>query len=187
MATTLQELVDKAVEQAGRGLENSTVLDMEGTAESLLPQVFKAVAVEFSGDERRRSLPRLVKTVTFTNGSGTLSSDVLTELKFDSSLYDSSDVTKVYSLVPEWDDFIRVYDTRIGYYWIRGLAILAIEPGETYAEGAGISASRKLIIGCTPAVPATASAAIDASDEFVLRALDLLVERLSDHAAAQAA
>lgn len=165
---TLQEFIDRAAEQFG------SPLNVEVVVESMLPQVFQETALRLPGSVRKKT-----KTVTFTNGAATLSADVLTTEAHDSYLYDPDDSTKEYSLVPEFADFTRVYDDRIGYYCITaGLAIMVIEPGEVYDDGAGISDTRSLNIPCVPEIPATAATAIDAPNEFVNAALDALVERL---------
>lgn len=174
---TLQELIDRAQEQAGLGAIQG--FDAGAVAESLLGEVFEGVARALAGDGRSASLPRLTKTVTFANGAATVSSDVLTRCRFDSSLYDPDDTTKVYSLVPEWDDFTQVYDTRLGYYTFRGgTALYVIEPGEGYEDGEGLDGDLRLTIPCVPAVPAAASTAIDAPQEFVTEVLAALTERL---------
>lgn len=97
----------------------------------------------------------------------------------DAVLYDTADPTKFYSFIPEWDDFIRIYDTRMGYFTIRGgAAIYVIEPGDAYVDGTGLTGSLNFVISGIPAIPATASAAIVAPAEFTTIALDMLVERL---------
>lgn len=176
MSVTLQEFIDKAVEQAALGVDSQTI-DLEGVAESLLPQVFEEVTRRFS--DAGKTLPRLTKTLSFTNGLATLSSDVLTSVMSNAVLYDPSDSTSIYSLVPYWDDFIQVYDTRLGYFTIRGGAsIYVIQPGDEYEDGAGLTGDLKLVVPGVPALPSAASTTIDASTEFTNAALDLLVERL---------
>lgn len=175
---TLGELIDKAVIQAKIGLDPQSVSTRnELAANSLLPQVFHDAAANFSNSGR--SLPRLTKTLTFTNGAATLSSDVLTGSFDAADLYDPSNPSKIYSFVPAWEDFIRVYDTRVGYFTIRGgTSVYVIEPGSRYSDGAGITGTRTLVVAGVPAVPTSASSTIDAPAEFTLAALDLLVERL---------
>lgn len=179
MSFTLQEFLDKGVDQATLGLQpqDSAALDAEGVAESLVQQVFYDAAQEFAREGK--TLPKSTKTLTFVNGTATLTGDVLTGSIDDSVLYDAADPTKLYALVPHWEDFINTYDTRLGYYTVRGgTAMYVIEPGSTYVEADGLDGDLKLVVAGVPAVPATASTTIDAPDEFVVRALDLLVERL---------
>lgn len=175
---TYQEIIDKAVLQSRIGLDPQAVSTRnELVANSLLSQVFQDVALGYAGNIR--SLPRLTKTLTFTNGVATLSSDVLTGSMADAALYDPDDPTKEYAFIPEWDDFIRVYDDRIGYFTIKGgSSIVVIEPGSLYEDGDGLDGDLVLVVSGVPAVPTSASATIDASAEFVNAALNLLVERL---------
>lgn len=175
---TLQEFIDKAVVQAKIGADaQSVVTRNELAALSMLSQVFQDVTLGYAGDIR--SLPRLAKTLTFTNGVAALSSDVLTGSMADATLYDPDDPTKEYAFVPEWDDFIRVYDTRIGHFTVRNnTSVYVIEPGATYDDGDGLDDTLTLVVSGVPAIPATASTAIDAPAEFLNAALNLLVERL---------
>lgn len=171
----LQELIDKATLQAGIPDPQGSATRIEIVANSLLGQVFEEAAKGLSYG----SLPRLTKTISFVNGTATLTTDVLTGLLSDSDLYDPADPTKIYSYVPAWEDFIRVYDTRIGYFTIRGgTSIYVIEPGSTYVDASGISGDRTLVVAGVPAIPALATSVISAPAEFTNRALDVLVERL---------
>jgi hypothetical protein len=178
---TLQELIDKATLQAGLDAQGSPART-ELVANSLLGQVFHDVAKGY--DDAGSVLPQLTKTLTFANGAATLTSDVLTGDMFDSVLYDPADTDKDYSLVPEWNDFMKVYDPRIGYYTFSSDSINAIEPGDVYVDGSGTSGTRKLVIACVPTIPALATSAIVAPAEFTNRALDMLVERLRGKVAA---
>lgn len=175
---TYQEMIDKAVLQSRIGLDpQSYSTRNELVANSLLSQVFQDVTLGYAGNIR--SLPRLTKTLTFTNGAATLTGDVLTGSLMDSVLYDPNDPTKEYSFIPEWDDFIRVYDDRVGYFTVRGdTNIYVIEPGDQYEEADGLDGDLKLVVSGIPAIPTTASATIVAPAEFVNKALDLLVARL---------
>jgi hypothetical protein len=171
---TVQEMIDRATVQAWPD-PNGAPARAGLVANSLLPQVFEDATKGLSSG----SLPRLAKALTFTNGVATLSSDVLTGYMGDAVLYDPDDSTKEYSYVGSWEDFIRVYDTRIGYFTIRGgTAVYVIEPGETYAEGDGLDGDLTLVVVGVPAVPASAGSAISAGNEFTNRALEILVERL---------
>lgn len=169
---TYQELIDRSTVQAG--LQGPSP-HLELMANSLLGQVFQDAAKRLTGT----ALPKLTKTVTFTNGAATITDDVLIGSLTDSVLYDPADPTKIYAFVPEWDDFIRVYDTRIGHFTDRGgTNIYVIEPGDDYDDGVGLTGDLKLVVAGVPAVPATAAATIVAPQEFVNLALDLLAERL---------
>jgi hypothetical protein len=169
-------MVDRAVTQAKL---TSPLLGgaLEVAANACLAQVFRETALGFTA--AGRSLPRLTKTLTFTNGAATLSDDVLTGSFADADLYDADDPQKIYAFVPAWEDFIRVYDTRVGYFTVRGgHSVYVIEPGSTYTDGDGIDDTRTLVVPAIPVVPSAAGTSIDAPYEFQVAALDLLVERL---------
>jgi hypothetical protein len=171
-------LIDKSVLQAKTGLDPQSVpTRFELVANSLLGQVFHDVADRLANESK--TLPRLTKTLSFTDGVATLSSDVLTAFTSDAVLYNPSDPSEVYTFVPAWEDFVRVYDTRIGYFTLRGgTSIYVIEPDSEYEDGEGLTGTLKLVISGVPAVPTTAAATIDAPAEFTLAAVDMLAERL---------
>jgi hypothetical protein len=66
-----------------------------------LQEALQKLARDTAADPTTRALLRKTKTVTFTNGSATLSDDVLVEYARDSSLVDvtsTATVNKKYSL-----------------------------------------------------------------------------------------
>lgn len=172
---TLQEIVDLAVEQARAELDPNIPFDVEMTAESLLPTVFHQVGREVARDENTRSILKRVKTVSFTDGEGALDDDALTEYKWDSTLYDSDDPTKEYALIPEWHDFVRGNDIRLGYYCIKaGTTIAVIEPNEIHNPASGITGERELVIPCAPEIPASATDEVDVPEEVAGRIVETL-------------
>jgi hypothetical protein len=168
---TYQAMIEAALSQACAGTDPLTnpISDTSWIAEDFVSSIFQQVGAECAKDEHKRSLLRRVKTVTFINGAATLTSDVLTEYKEDSTLYDASDMTKEYSLVREWGDFIQ---PRIGWmlwqgiYSMNGVTISVVEPNANYDPTAGVSADRILVIPCVPTVPASASTVVDVPSEI---------------------
>jgi hypothetical protein len=65
MSISLQQLIDESILQAKRGLDPNFVIDPL-VAESLLPTVFQQVGIDCAKDERKRSLLRREKTITFS-------------------------------------------------------------------------------------------------------------------------
>jgi hypothetical protein len=177
MSITLQQLIDESILQAKRGLDPNVSIDPL-VAESLLPTVFQQVGIDCAKDERKRSLLRREKTITFSNGTGTVSSDVLTQYKTGSLLYDPDDLDIEYSLCREWLDFIRSTDNRDGRYSFNGDTIGILEPGEVYDPTSGTSADRMLVIPCAPEIPASAATAIDIVDEIASDLIAGLAESL---------
>jgi hypothetical protein len=180
MAVTLQQLIDKAVSIASRGTDPSTspALSAEMVTEDLVSTVFNQVSQKMAGDPTRRSLLRRIKSISFSSGSGVVTEDVLTQYFNESMLYNTSDLTARYSLVPQWESFIRSSDTRLGYYCVNESAIAIIEPGATYSASTGLTGTRSLIVPCVVAVPATASTTISARDEVVDELLTGLADAL---------
>lgn len=175
MTITLQEMIDRAAQIALAGTDPtlSPVLDVEMTAEALLPHVFAAVEMECAASPRRRSFLRKSKTVAVSNGAGALADDVLTKYLSDAVLSDPADRTKLYAWVPEWIDFVRPKDRRLGYYSVNGQTLAMIEPGATYDAAAGFTGDVELVIPCGLTLPTLATDPVvihpELADDIVLR------------------
>lgn len=168
---TYQQMIDMALSQACAGTDPLTnpISDMAWIGEDFVASVFQQVGAMCAKDEHKRSLLRRSKTVTFANGSATLTSDVLTEYKEDANLYDGSDLTKEYSLVREWGDFIQPRSDWMlwqGIFSMNGVAISVVEPNANYDPATGISSDRVLVVPCVPVIPASASSAVDVPSEI---------------------
>lgn len=171
---TVKELIERACEIANVGIDPAKSPDLESLAEPLISPVFNALAQDCAGDERRRLLTRLTKTVAFTNGAGSLSSDVLTTCLDDSVLTDDADLTAGYSYVREWDDFINTFDQRLGYYTVNQSTITVVQPNNSYVIGSGLTGNLSLLTPCVWAIPTDLVTNISIRDEL----LDDLVNRL---------
>lgn len=179
---TFVEMINLALFQASRGLtpaQADLLMDADAIAESLVPQVFQEVGQACASDPRKRSLLRRTKTVSFTNGAGTLTSDVLTQCADDSYLYDPSDPTIIYSHVREFADFVGYLDTRLNYYNIEsGVTIRVIEDGDEYDSLAGATKSLSYSTPCVPAIPTSATANVDVADEIASDLVSALAEAI---------
>lgn len=154
---TKRELIQKSVEIANRGLDPnaSPIIDAESLAEPLLESVFTSLAEEYAAKGKFRPLPRKTKTVTFSNGTATLDTDVLLSCLEDSTLTDPDDSSKMYSYVPNWHDFINAPDNRIGLYTSTTAGTMVVtEPDEAYVSGSGLGDDRILTTICVWAIPA---------------------------------
>lgn len=179
-----QEFIHRAVEQAQRGLDpnRSKLMDAEGLAQIMAPQVFAEIGNRAARDEKLRSILMSPFTVSFTNGLATLGDTVLTAYLCESTLIDTADLTKRYSFIPNWGDFVRPrssIDQRLGWFALQGGTSLAVvEPSASYAVGAGITASRNLTAPRIPAVPATAATELDAPSEIEDDSINALAEMI---------
>lgn len=178
MAITLQQLIDQAISIANRGVDQSTApaLSAEMVAEDLLSTVFQQVGQTVAKDPARRSLLRRTVVITFASGTATLDGTAFSEYLSESTLYDPADLTKQYSWVSQFENFIRKSDRRIGFYSVNESTINVIEPNATYAVATGLSGSRNLVIPCSPAVPTVATDPVIIRDELI----DDLVMGLAD-------
>lgn len=169
MSISLQQFIDQAVSIANRGVDSSLApaLSAEMIAEDLLSTIFNQVSQTIARDPARRSLLRRTVDVTFTNGTATLAENALSEYLNESMLYDSADLTKQYSWVSQFENFIRKSDRRIGFYSVNESTINIVEPNAEYAVTTGLTGSRKLVIPCTLIVPTVATDPIVMRDELI--------------------
>jgi len=188
---TYEELIYRMVSQAQRGSEvaERANLDAKAIAEAMIPAIFQAVAEAAAGNNRKRPLLRRTKTVAFTNGSATIPNDVLTNYLCDATLIDSSTLTKRYSWVNDYGEFIRTMDARLGSFNSPIESTLAIrEPGVAYAVGSGLTGSRLLTVPCVPEIPILATDPVDVADviasDLVSVGAEMLRGRLAEEAAA---
>ena len=159
---TYQQMIEMALSQACAGTDPLTnpISDTSWIGEDFVSSIFQKVGAECAKDERKRALLRKPKTITFVNGQATVTDDVLTEYKEDSTLYDPTDTTKEYSLVREWGDFIQPREGWMlwqGTFSLNGSTMAVVEPNENFNPSTGISEDRTWVIPCVPVIPALAS------------------------------
>ena len=165
-----QELIDRAITEAKRGLAPSVAAafdEAEDIAEVLVPTVFAEFSAECARDEHRRTLLATTQDLTVTLGSATLPSDVLTEYFHEATLRDPSDLTKSYSFVP-FNEFISgQLDQRLGYFTVElGRTFRMIEAGASFNESGGYTGTPKLTAPSAIPVPALAGATVNVVDEI---------------------
>lgn len=175
MAITWSRMIYTIVSQAQRGTQSAqwNQLDTQGIAETLMPTVFQRIGEMAAGDERKRSLLKRTVSLSFTNGSATLPDYVLTQYMEDATYTDNDDLTKRYSWVREFSDFIdpslqNAPWSNYGYFNVsNGVTIRQIEAGTPYSPTTGITDTRSLNIPCLPFRPATAATDVDVPDEVL--------------------
>lgn len=175
MAITWSRMIFTLVSQAQRGTQAAqwNQLDTQGIAETLMPTVFQKIGEMAAGDERKRSLLKRTVSLSFTNGSATIPDYVLTQYLEDATYTDNDDLTKKYSWVREFSDFIdsslqNPPWSNLGYYNVTGgVTIRQIEAGVPYNPSSGITDTRSLNIPCVPVRPATAATDVDIPDEIL--------------------
>lgn len=117
---------------------------------------------------------RKALTVSMADGEGTIPSQALTKYMEDATLFDPGDLSKTYSWVREFQDFMGPLDQRLGYFNVQGESVLLQrEPGEVYEPGFGFSDDMTLIIPCVPVRPASATDPIDCIDEIASDLVDV--------------
>ncbi len=171
---TFQESIYTICWNATRGMSpEQDISALLPIAESLWPSISQKVGELAAGSERKRSLLKRTKTLSVGNGTATISSDVLTAYLEDSTLYDPADLTKTYSWVRNWNDFVnpslanQPY-SNYGYYSVSGGVTFAQrEPGELYDPSSGFTGNMTLNIPCTPVKPASQTTALDVPDEVL--------------------
>lgn len=142
---------------SGADASQSALLNMEMTAEALVPTVFQQVAIAIASDPDKQSLLRRTFTIALTNGVGTLDDVILTQFMHDSTLNDPDDDTIIHdmSFVPRWSDFkeAKDYEPRLGYYTCKGDDQLHyIRPTDTVETKTG---NVEITVSSIPEIPAT--------------------------------
>jgi hypothetical protein len=109
-----------------------------------------------------------------TDGEGEIPAQALTKYMQDATFLDPADLSKTYSWVREFQDFIGPLDARLGYFNVQGgSTLLQREPGEIYDPDAGFTDDMLLVIPCAPIRPASATDPIDAIDEVMSDLVDV--------------
>lgn len=181
MSLTLQQLIDQAISIATAGMDPSLSgsLSAEMVAEDLLSSVFNKVGVEQAENPRTRTLLQRTKTIAVANGSVVLDPDVLTSYIGDSTLLDPLDLTKVYTLVPNWSEFVVEDAGFLGLYALEGEDTLhVVEPNTAYDSATGPSESLLLTIPCAPVIPTTPAGVINIIEELENDLIEALAEGL---------
>lgn len=162
------EWVERVRLEAQRGSEQAELsqLDTQPIIEAIQPSVFQTVGENCAADPRKRSLMRRSLTISMADGEGEIPAQALTKYMEDATFFDPADLSKTYSWVREFQDFMGPLDSRLGYFNVQGESVLLQrEPGEVYEPGFGFSDDMLLIIPCVPVRPASATDTIDCIDE----------------------
>jgi len=188
MSLTIKQWIERAVDVINRGRE-TPLLDSEYQAEPLLDIVLSELAQEYAADGQDFLLSRQVKQITFANGGGALTADVLQSCLASSSLVDPSDSRKEYSYCATIDIFSQTYDKRLGYYHVPSPGIIRVtEPGAVYSATAGLSGNRNLSTPCVWPLPGDAVTDIglpgETESDVVFRLADAIQGTIQQEASA---
>lgn len=167
---TLQEMIDRALSIASRGLEPSVAasLNAEMVAEDLLASIFHQTTVKLASDETRKKIVRAVYSVNIGTGSGTVPLGALTQFAHDSNLNDPNDPSAEYTFEPEWNTYSSpAVDQRVGRFTVFGETLLVLPPGAVYTPGTGVTAAYRWDIATVPAVPSSPSTTLSIASEVL--------------------
>lgn len=182
---TYLEFIATACQMAlsGKDASESDLLNVEQTAESLVPSIFKSVTLAINADPDKRVLLRRTNTINLTSGVGTLPSTILMECLPGATLTDPDDATiaQDMSYVPDYFDYLEAagYEDRLGYWTVianatTGNTIRYIRPNdlgiETKAGDIALTAVTE------PSVPVLATSTLNAPQEFI----DMAIVALSN-------
>jgi hypothetical protein len=166
---TLQELVFLVVDWASNTL-NLPIQDGESVVEDMLPTALQVVALKAAAEPRTESLLRRNFTVSLTNGTGTVSDNVLTSCWPGATVYIPGEPTvgPLMSYVPNWNDFIGPLDSRLGYWIFQSdSTIYWIDPNDTFDITSGRTGDIIMNIASVPSIPATETDDLDMPDELL--------------------
>lgn len=173
MSYTLQQVLDMACVRAGRTRD-------QHVAESLLPDVLKALTRRVVHDEGRRHLLMALTEVTLADGSAALPAAAFVEGFCYASLRDPAAPGKEYAFIADWDSFAsQSADPLSGAWAVTGRTLYAVEPNAVYADGAGESGARRLRHPVSVRKPAAAGTAFTEDDEVIDELVAMLAEALT--------
>lgn len=185
MAISYQTFLGLALNEALAGHPNvlaSEILDVRIIAETLVPEVFQAVAMSYAADPQKASLLNRDNTITLTDGVGTVPDVVLTECKFNGTVYDPDDdtIAPQMSLVRTWFDFISPssLDRLTGRWTIKDSTIYWIEVGAVYSSTSGKTGDIVLNVPSVPTIPDTEDDDLEVADEVLSDLVTALAQRL---------
>lgn len=168
---TFQEFISSScqIALAGADASQSQLLDMEMTAEALVPTVFQNVALAVAANPDKQSLLRRTHTINLTVGIGTLPAEVLTQCLTGATIIDPDDntIAQDMSFIPQWYDFLeaKAYEPRLGYWNVKGDDELHyVRPLDTTETKTG---NVDITVASVPAIPATAGTALAVPDEIL--------------------
>lgn len=185
---TYAEFVATAAQQAlaGGDASQSSLLDPEMIAESLVSNVFRSVTLAINGDPDKRAILRRSNTIALVTGVGTLTPTILIECLPGATLTDPDDaqIAQDMSYVPDYYDYLEAqgYETRLGYWTVQansttGNTIRYIRPNDVGVETK--TGNIVLTVVTVPTIPATSATTLDAPQEFIDLATDTLAKALA--------
>lgn len=172
MSVTYQQYISLACQQAlaGQNPLTSNILDIELTAETLVPTVFKEVAMRYAADPDKRSLLRRTHTLAVTTGVASLPATVLTQGKAGATISDPADdtVAQNQTMIWYWNDFVAPRSgllSQIPQWLIQDDNFYYLEANATYDPAAGFTGDIELTISSVPVIPATAATTLDVPED----------------------
>jgi hypothetical protein len=188
--TTYAQFIALACQQAlsGQNPLTSPILDIEMTAETLVPTVFQDVAMSYAADPDKRNILRRTHTLTLTNGVADLPDEALSAGKAGAVINDPTDVTVAQNaaMVWYWNDFVAPRSGLLSQIpqWIinddDGLlnTFHYLEANETYDPSSGFTGSLEIMISSVPEIPATAGTALSVPGEALSDLISALASAL---------
>lgn len=173
---TLQEITDRAVQQARQVMQNPPAT-LELTANSLLRQLVFGIAHGLAAQAATAPLVEETVTVSLTNGAGTLPAKVLVASlpKASVSLASDAGLARKVRYLP-WRRFVRPLSSRYGAFSVKGGAFYLVRPNSADTPSSGLTGSVSLTAACAPDLPADAITETGWRREIE----ELAVERLAE-------
>lgn len=176
---TLTEIIERAENMAAAGLDPRVLQSID--AESHVPSAFAALARKYATEGKANLLARRVKSLTFTNGTASLTDDVMQTFMEYATLTDPDDPLKLYSWVGEWQDFVAapLLDSRLGYFTTTNAGtVVLVEPDEEYDPDDGLNGDRRLSALCVWEIPEDPTDEVNVSAEVAGDMISILAMSL---------
>jgi hypothetical protein len=176
MAVSLKSLIARAVAVAastGTDAHDSPAVDSRYVAEVLFPHALRSAIIKSAARGETAGHLKRSFTMTLSSGAAVLPDEIIKECLDHSNIRSEADadVGQLSSFQARYLDFLRPAHSQLGYYTVNGTSFEYRPPNGSHGTFAG-----DIILDAVamPEKPATATAAIDISDEVAERTVELL-------------
>lgn len=165
---TYAEIVERALVQVQQKQPAFDWDRLRVAIDSAFFQINSTTAEVFAAVDSKREMLRAARTLTFTDGSATLSSDVLKKYIEDGTFT----VTGAKYSYRSYPDFLRAYDRRLGYWTLIGETLRAKKP----INGIPLTGDVDTTFIQSPPVPALQNSTFVAPDDYLPELIGALVQ-----------
>jgi hypothetical protein len=149
---------------------------LRAVIDAAFPQINNQVAEVYAEDENKRSSLRAIKPLTFTTGAASFPNGLLKDYLKDCTLIVDVSPPQYYGYRPEYDDFLRGGDSRLGIWSANGNTIYANTPATSGSGSTGLAGAASFICICSPDIPTAEGDEFVAPADYVPDFIDTFID-----------